>query len=76
MFPAAEGVYFVKGTAVCAAFMYFAAMLTIILRTWLAWQNKKADETERAIREAVSGDEKLDGNVATENEGFGFRYAL
>src|SRR6266566_3899078 len=44
MFPSTEGPYYVKGMAVCAAFMYFNGLLALTLRTYLAWQNKKADE--------------------------------
>jgi hypothetical protein len=60
--------------AVCAAFMFFNALLAMTLRTYLAWQNKIADEREAEVAAAVQ-DEKT-GNVAVENEGFGFRNIL
>ncbi len=75
LYPAAEGVYYVKGMSVCAAFMFFSAILALTLRQYLAWQNKKADEREAAQRATMDDDEKT-VNVAGENFGFGFRYIL
>ncbi|KAI9734163.1 MAG: hypothetical protein M1818_006631 [Claussenomyces sp. TS43310] len=75
MYPDAEGPYYVKGMAVCAAFMFFNAILALILRTYLAYLNKQADKNEAALVAAMGGDEKT-GNVATENEGFGYRNIL
>jgi dipeptide/tripeptide permease len=74
LYPANEGKYYVKGMAVCAAFMFFNALLALTLRTYLAWQNKQADKREAEVAAAVQ-DEKT-GNVAVENEGFGFRNIL
>jgi hypothetical protein len=74
LYPAKEGKFYIKGMAVCAAFMFFNALLALILRTYLAWQNKIADEREAEVAAAVQ-DEKT-GNVAVENEGFGFRNIL
>jgi dipeptide/tripeptide permease len=74
LYPAKEGKYYVKGMAVCAAFMFFNALLALTLRTYLAWQNKIADQREAEVAAAVQ-DEKT-GNVAVENEGFGFRNIL
>jgi hypothetical protein len=68
--PTAEGVYYVKGMSICAAFMLFNALLALILRTYLDWKNKQADKREAEVAAAMA-DEKT-GNVAVENEGFGF----
>lgn len=75
LYPAAEGPYYVKGMAVCSAFMFFNAFLALTLRTYLAWQNKQADIREAAVTAAMEGDEKT-GTVAVENEGFGYRNIL
>ena len=74
LFPVSEGVYYVKGMAVCAAFMYLSSILAFVLRCYLAWENKKADEREAAIIPALDV-EKIT-NVAIENDGVGFRNVL
>jgi dipeptide/tripeptide permease len=77
IFPASDGKYFVKGMSVCASFMFFNALLALTLRTYLQWENRKAERREEEIRasEAMQGDEKT-GSMAVENEGFGFRNIL
>ena len=75
LYPAAEGPYYVKGMAICAAFMYFNGFLALTLRTYLAYQNKQSDRREAEVRAAMQADEKT-GLVAVENEGFGYRYIL
>lgn len=74
IYPASDAIYYVKGMSICAAFMFFNALLALILRQYLDWQNKQADKREAELGGAVS-DEKT-GNVAVENEGFGFRNIL
>jgi len=77
MFPSTEGPYYVKGMSVCAAFMYFNGLLALALRTYLAWQNKKADERGRegAAAHGEAGLKEGEG-VAIENDGPGFRNIL
>ena len=75
LYPSNEGPFYVKGMAVCSAFMFFNALLALILRQYLAWQNKQADIREAAVTTAMEGDEKA-GVVAVENEGFGYRNIL
>ena len=75
LYPASEGPYYIKGMAVCSAFMFFNAVLALILRQYLAWQNKQSDIREAAVTPAMEGDEKT-GVVAVENEGFGYRNIL
>jgi hypothetical protein len=74
MYPAAEGPHYVKGMSVCAAFMFLNAILAVTLRTYLALQNKKAEEREAVIVGSTGG-EKTE-MVGVENEGFGFRNVL
>jgi dipeptide/tripeptide permease len=77
IFPTSDGKLYVKGMSICAAFMFFNALLALILRTYLQWQNRQAQRHEEEIRAsgAMQGDEKT-GNIAVENEGFGFRNIL
>lgn len=74
LFPVSEGVYYAKGMAVCAAFMYFSALLACILRCYLSWENRKADDRESTIRSELER-EKMK-NMGVENEGPGFRNVL
>jgi hypothetical protein len=75
LYPAAEGRFIVKGMSVCAGFMFLAAVLPLILRTHLVWENRKAEERGREARAEMGDDEKT-FNIATENTGFGFQYIL
>ena len=74
VFPTSDGPYYVKGMAICAAFMFFNALLALTLRTYMHWQNRRADKRE-AEMEAQGRGEK-GGQVAVENEGWGYRYTL
>jgi cyanate permease len=74
LFPSTEGIFYVKGMAVCAAFMFFNALLALVLRTFLDWQNKQADKQEAEVTAATAGEK--DVSLAVENEGFGFRNIL
>ncbi|KAI0395220.1 MFS general substrate transporter [Xylariaceae sp. FL0594] len=75
VFPTKEGPRYVKGMAICAAFMFFSGSLAIAQRFLLQWQNRKLDReygkpnyTERAGTES--------DKVALENYGPNFRYVL
>jgi predicted MFS family arabinose efflux permease len=82
MYPTREGPFYVKGQSVCAAFLFFCCFLALMLRTLLAWENKKLDrkygtiaQQRLAMQEAAArGEEK--GEVAIENYGPLFRYVL
>jgi len=90
LYPAKEGPYYVKGQSVCAAFMFFVAVLALALRTLLWWENKQLDkkfglvseqgvraETEKAMRETEQHkDDGGDAAVGLENYGPMFRYVL
>ncbi|KFZ15513.1 hypothetical protein V502_05559 [Pseudogymnoascus sp. VKM F-4520 (FW-2644)] len=72
VYPKSEGPYFRKGMAICAAFMFFNGFLALVLRTLLQRQNKKLEEEERKVSQAVGGEEKV-ATLAVENEGtFGY----
>jgi hypothetical protein len=85
MYPSSEGPQYVKGQSVCAAFMFFFCFLAILLRTLLAWENKKLDrkygtiaQQKLAMQEAaVRGDGKAKtSEVGIENYGPLYRYVL
>ncbi|KAK9320380.1 major facilitator superfamily domain-containing protein [Lipomyces orientalis] len=75
LYPATEKPRYVKGMAVCAAFMFFNAFLALVLRTYLIWQNKKANEREAEVAAVMERDGKPQ-TEAVENEGYGFRNIL
>lgn len=82
LYPSSEGPFYIKGQAVCAAFMFFTTVLVILLRTILVWENKKLDkkygtleQQRQALHEAeVRGEGKRE--VAVENYGPLFRFVL
>ncbi|KAH7115327.1 major facilitator superfamily domain-containing protein [Dendryphion nanum] len=90
LYPSRDGPYYVKGQAVCAAFMFFVATLAMLLRYILSWENRKLDnksgrldtqtrENERTITERNKGESRKEGEekeVAVENYGPAFRYVL
>ena len=83
LYPSKEGPFYVKGQAVCAAFMFFTTLLVIGLRTLLVWENKKLDrqygtlEEQRLRKGGRKGDEG-DQTVLVGEENYGpqFRYIL
>ncbi|OTA56286.1 MFS general substrate transporter [Hypoxylon sp. EC38] len=74
MFPAHDAPYYIMGMGVCAAFMFFNALLALVLRTYLVWENRKFEKNDEAARQA--GTEPTMGSVGLENEGYGFRNFL
>ncbi|KAL7621901.1 hypothetical protein AAE478_007401 [Parahypoxylon ruwenzoriense] len=74
MFPARDAPYYVTGMAVCAAFMFFNALLALSLRTYLAWENRRFEKRDEAARQAGLGPSA--GQVGVENDGYGFRNFL
>ncbi|KAI1134115.1 MFS general substrate transporter [Hypoxylon sp. FL0543] len=75
MFPAGDAPYYIMGMGVCAGFMFFNALLALVLRTYLVWENKRFEKNDEAVRQAGT-DPRILGSVALENEGYGFRNFL
>lgn len=71
VYPQNERPNYVKGHGICAAFMLFVAILAVILRTLLVWENKRL--AEKYEDDAVANDAHDDG---IENYGPNFRYVL
>ncbi|KAF2083777.1 MFS general substrate transporter [Saccharata proteae CBS 121410] len=82
LYPSHEGPFYVKGQAVCAAFLFFTTFLALGLRTLLAWENKKLDRQYGTLEEQrqrrYSGDKSGDQHdgVGVENYGPRFRFVL
>ena len=77
LYPTSEGPFYVKGQAVCSAFMFFTTCLAIGLRTLLVWQNRRMDKKygtlqEQKVRAAIhpgqAGREHIEGSEAVKNE--------
>jgi MFS family permease len=70
VYPKHDGPDYVKGHSICAAFMLFVAILAVVLRILLTWENKRLDEK-------YGGDAVTDVNdEGVENYGPRFRYVL
>jgi len=71
IYPATDAPYYKMGMWTCASFMLLNAVLAMVLRSLLVWENKKFD---RKYGEVVKGE---DGEVTgLENDGPSFRYIL
>ena len=75
MFPGSEAPRYVKGMSVCAAFMFFTALLALALRFLLVWENKRLDRKYGPKVEAAI-DAKGEILVAEDNYGASFRFML
>ncbi|KAI9744824.1 MAG: hypothetical protein M1818_001749 [Claussenomyces sp. TS43310] len=73
LYPTSEKPRYIKGMSVCAAFMFFTAVLALTLRSLRVWNNKKLDR-ERGDALAGEGHHHID--TAVENYGPNFRYVL
>ncbi|KAF2147311.1 uncharacterized protein K452DRAFT_348077 [Aplosporella prunicola CBS 121167] len=82
LYPEGEGPRYIKGQAVCAAFMFFTTLLVLGLRLLLVWENKRLDRKygtveEQRARLENEGDAKGAAQPqALENYGPMFRYVL
>ncbi|EUC51362.1 hypothetical protein COCMIDRAFT_79405 [Bipolaris oryzae ATCC 44560] len=82
LYPKSEGPLYVKGQSICAGFMFLFCLLAILLRTLLAWENKKLDrrygtlaQQKSAMQEAAKGREAVH-QIGLENYGPMYRYVL
>lgn len=69
LYPTSEQPHYVKGHSICAGFMGFTAILAILLREILMWENRKLAQRYIAVEEA-------DHAEGEENYGPSFRYVL
>ena len=61
--------------SICAAFMFFAAIMAIVLRILLVWENKRLDRKYNN-KTAIGRETTKDAAFAVENYGPNFRYVL
>lgn len=74
IFPDSDGPRYIRGQSVCAAFMFFNAVLALSLRFLLVWENKRLDRQHGPQNESAANDK---GHaVGEENYGASFRYVL
>ncbi|CAK7202175.1 hypothetical protein SEUCBS139899_004895 [Sporothrix eucalyptigena] len=83
IFPTTQQPYYVKGMSICAAFMFFNAMLALGLRQYFVIKNRQLEraEAEANLEQSASATPEKYGNglshVQTELEGtVGYRYFL
>lgn len=78
MFPAAEKPYYVKGMAVCAAFMFLNAVLAVTLRTLFVAKIRRLERREQeSVAATTAGAHVAQAKRMVEMEGtFGYRYIL
>lgn len=78
VFPEEEKPRYVKGQAVCAAFMGFVTFLALCLRVLLVWENRRLDEKygTKAEREAQMAGGDGEKFISEENYGADFRFVL
>jgi hypothetical protein len=73
VFPLEEQPRYVKGMSICAAFMFFSAVIAIAQRGLLAWENSRLDRKYGAVSRDRNG---VSDAKAAENYGPNFRYVL
>lgn len=72
-FPSSQAPRYVKGMSICAAFMFFSALLALAQRLLLAWENKRLDRKFGSAEKDGAG---AAGSIMVENYGPNFRYVL
>jgi retrograde regulation protein 2 len=76
VFPDSDGPRYIRGQSICAAFMVFNAVLALVLRFILVWENKRLDKQYGPVDEAVVRADGKGSVVGEENYGATFRYVL
>ncbi|OTB04276.1 hypothetical protein M426DRAFT_320863 [Hypoxylon sp. CI-4A] len=74
VFPTKQGPRFVKGMSICAAFMFFNAIVAIAQRLLLMWENSKLDRKYGPVTKDTTSTDSSE--VGTENYSPNFRYVL
>ncbi|KAI0413150.1 major facilitator superfamily domain-containing protein [Xylaria grammica] len=74
IFPEREKPYYIKGMSICAAFMFFNALLALTLRVYLTWENRIFEKRDAESRQ--NGSASKPNSADFENEGYGFRNVL
>lgn len=74
VFPTKQAPRYVEGMSICAAFMFFSAIIALAQRLLLMWENSKLDRKYGVITKDKTDAGSKD--VAVENYGPNFRYVL
>ncbi|KAL4922856.1 major facilitator superfamily domain-containing protein [Aspergillus aurantiobrunneus] len=72
VFPDSDGPRYIRGQSICAAFMFFNAVLALSLRFLLDWENKRLDKQYGPQNEPTT--QQKGQLVGEENYGASFRY--
>ncbi|KAI7780289.1 hypothetical protein LA080_016136 [Diaporthe eres] len=72
-FPSSQAPRYVKGMSICAAFVFFSALLALAQRLLLAWENKRLNQKYGSV---AKNNVKSAEGVMVENYGPNFRYVL
>lgn len=75
IFPDEQAPRYVKGMAICAAFMFFTTFLALCLRVLLVWENRRLDK-KYGPRIDEDPTKCVDGPVAEDNYGANYRFVL
>ncbi|KAK9778083.1 putative Major facilitator superfamily (MFS) profile domain-containing protein [Seiridium cardinale] len=70
VFPASQSPRYVEGMSICAAFMFFSAILALTQRFLLSWENVRLDRKHGLVTKGEGYE------PASENYGPNFRYVL
>ena len=84
VFPPGDAPRYVRGLSICAAFIFFNALLALTLRCLLVWENRKLDRKYGPVGAAAGGGEQKaraeemegEASVGVENYAPKFRYVL
>lgn len=76
IFPTRQSPRYVEGMSICAAFMFFSAVLALAQRYLLVWENAKLDRKYGAAATKGESDSLGPEDVALENYGERFRFVL
>jgi hypothetical protein len=73
IYPTTQEPKYVEGNSICAAFMFFSALLALALRFLLQHENNKLDEKYGKLEEIGSD---VDNTATESRESPRFRYVL
>ncbi|KAI0448290.1 MFS general substrate transporter [Xylaria acuta] len=76
VFPASQSPRYIKGMSICAAFMFFSALLALAQRYFLVWENAKLDRKYGVVTTKGRSDSLGSEDIALENYGSHFRFVL
>ncbi|CAI7603969.1 unnamed protein product [Penicillium crustosum] len=75
IFPDEQAPRYIKGMAICAAFMFFTTFLALCLRVLLVWENRRLDK-KYGPRVDEDPTKCVDVPVAEDNYGANYRFVL